>query len=122
MDVELADAVERLRFEHPEVRVVVLRSELPRIFSSGANIFMLAGSPHAFKVNFCKYTNETRLGIEDASRRSGQRYLAALTGVTAGGGYELALAADEILLVDDGSSRSRSPKFRCWACFRAPAA
>ena len=110
VDIELADAVERLRFEHPEVRCVVLRSGLDRVFSSGANIFMLAASPHGFKVNFCKFTNETRLGIEDASRESGQRYLAALSGATAGGGYELALAADEILLVDDGSSSVSLPE------------
>lgn len=110
VDIELADAVERLRFEHPEVRCVVLRSGLDRVFSSGANIFMLAGSAHGFKVNFCKFTNETRLAIEDASARSGQRYLAALSGATAGGGYELALAADEILLVDDGSSTVSLPE------------
>ncbi len=110
VDIELADAVERLRFEHPKVRAVVLKSRMPRIFSSGANIFMLAGASHGFKVNFCKFTNETRLGIEDASARSGQRYLAALSGVTAGGGYELALAADEILLVDDGSSGVSLPE------------
>ncbi len=110
VDIELADAVERLRFEHPEVRAVVLASRLPRVFSSGANIFMLAGSSHRFKVNFCKFTNETRLGIEDASAKSGQRYLAALSGIAAGGGYELALAADEILLVDDGSSAVSLPE------------
>jgi benzoyl-CoA-dihydrodiol lyase len=102
VDIELADAVERLRFEYPEVRAVVLQSGKERIFSAGANIFMLAGSTHAFKVNFCKFTNETRLGIEEASRESGQKYVAALNGTTTGGGYELALAADEILLVDDG--------------------
>ncbi len=110
VDIELADAVERLRFEHPEVRAIVLASRLPRVFSSGANIFMLAGSPHGFKVNFCKFTNETRLAMEDASRKSGQRYLAALSGITAGGGYELALAADEILLADDGSSAVSLPE------------
>ena len=110
VDIELADAVERLRFEHPEVRCVVLCSGLERVFSSGANIFMLAGSSHRFKVNFCKFTNETRLAIEDASAGSGQRYLAALSGITAGGGYELALAADEILLVDDGASAVSLPE------------
>ncbi len=110
VDIELADAVERLRFEHPRVRAVVVRSGLDRVFCSGANIFMLAAASHGFKVNFCKFTNETRLAIEDASARSGQRYLAALSGTTAGGGYELALAADEILLVDDGSSAVSLPE------------
>lgn len=110
VDIELADAVERLRFEHPWVGAVVVRSALDRVFSSGANIFMLAGSSHAFKVNFCKYTNETRLGIEEASLGSRQRYLAALNGTCAGGGYELALACDEILLVDDGSSAVSLPE------------
>ncbi len=110
VDIELADAVERLRFEHPEAGAVVIRSALDRVFCSGANIFMLAGSSHGFKVNFCKFTNETRLAIEDASRGSGQRYLAALAGTTAGGGYELALACDEILLVDDGSSAVSLPE------------
>ena len=110
VDIELADAVERLRFTHPEARCVVLDSALDRVFSSGANIFMLAGSSHRFKVNFCKFTNETRLAMEDASARSGQRYLAALSGITAGGGYELALAADEILLVDDGASAVSLPE------------
>jgi benzoyl-CoA-dihydrodiol lyase len=110
VDIELADAVERLRFEHPEVRVVVLRSERDRIFCAGANIFMLATSGHGFKVNFCKFTNETRLAIEDASQFSGQKYLAACSGTTAGGGYELALACDEIVLVDDGSSAVSLPE------------
>src|SRR5213594_1560714 len=110
VDIELADAVQRLRFEHPEVRAVALVSGKDRIFSAGANIHMLAGSSHAFKVNFCKFTNETRLAIEDACARSGQRYLAACNGVTAGGGYELALACDEILLVDDGSSTVSLPE------------
>jgi benzoyl-CoA-dihydrodiol lyase len=110
VDIELADAVQRLRFEHPEVRAVALVSGKDRIFSAGANIHMLAGSSHAFKVNFCKFTNETRLAIEDACARSGQRYLAACNGVTAGGGYELALACDEILLVDDGSSAVSLPE------------
>ncbi len=91
VDIELADAVERLRFEHPEVKVVVLRSGKDRIFSAGANIYMLASSSHPYKVNFCKFTNETRLAMEEASRESGQRYLAALNGICSGGGYELAL-------------------------------
>ena len=110
VDIELADAVERLRFEHPEVKVVVVSSDRERIFCSGANIFMLASSGHPFKVNFCKFTNETRLGIEDASEHSGQKYLAAVTGPCAGGGYELALACDEIVLVDDGSSTVSLPE------------
>src|SRR5499426_4040372 len=110
VDLELADAVQRLRFEHPEVRCVVVTGALERVFCAGANINMLAGSTHAFKVNFCKFTNETRLAIEDASAHSGQRYLAALNGTCAGGGYELALACDEILLVDDGNSAVSLPE------------
>jgi benzoyl-CoA-dihydrodiol lyase len=110
VDIELANAVERLRFEHPEVRAVVIASGKDRIFSAGANIYMLAGSSHSFKVNFCKFTNETRLAIEEASRESGQRYLAALNGIASGGGYELALAADEILLVDDGNAAVALPE------------
>ena len=110
VDIELADAVERLRLEHPWVGAVVIRSGLDRVFSSGANIFMLAGSSHAFKVNFCKYTNETRLHIEEAGLGSDQKYLAALNGTCAGGGYELALACHEILLVDDGSSAVSLPE------------
>jgi len=104
VDIELADAYQRLRFEHPEVKAVILDSALERVFCAGANIPMLGASGHPWKVNFCKFTNETRLGIEDASERSGLRTLAALNGVAAGGGYELALAADQILLVDDGAS------------------
>ncbi len=110
VDLELADAVQRLRFEHPEVRVVVLTSLKPRIFCAGANIYMLGSSSHAFKVNFCKFTNETRCAIEDASRHSGQRYIAALNGTASGGGYELALACDEIYLVDDGNSAVSLPE------------
>ncbi|MCM2255507.1 MAG: enoyl-CoA hydratase-related protein, partial [Vicinamibacteria bacterium] len=110
VDIELADAVQRLRFEHPEVRVVVISSGKDRIFCSGANIYMLGSSTHAFKVNFCKFTNETRLAIEDASAHSGLRSLAAVNGACAGGGYELALACDEILLVDDSSSTVSLPE------------
>lgn len=110
VDIELNDAVQRLRFEHPEVRAVVLGSGKSGIFCAGANIFMLGTSAHAFKVNFCKYTNETRLSMEDASANSGQHYLAACNGTTAGGGYELALACDEILLVDDGNSAVSLPE------------
>src|SRR3989442_4745316 len=109
VDIELADAIERLRFEHPEVRAVVVRSGKERVFSAGANIHMLASSQHGFKVNFCKFTNETRLAIEDASAHSGQKYLAACNGIAAGGGYELALACDEILLVHDGNSAVSLP-------------
>jgi benzoyl-CoA-dihydrodiol lyase len=104
VDIELYDAVQRLRFEHPEVRAVVMTSGKEKIFCAGANIRMLAASAHAWKVNFCKFTNETRNGIEDASANSGQTYLAALNGTASGGGYELALACDRILLVDDRSS------------------
>jgi benzoyl-CoA-dihydrodiol lyase len=110
VDIELADAINRTRFEHPEVKVVVVASGTDRVFCAGANIPMLASSTHAWKVNFCKYTNETRLSLEDASQRSGQRYLAAVTGPCAGGGYELALACDEILLVDDGNSSVSLPE------------
>jgi benzoyl-CoA-dihydrodiol lyase len=104
VDIELYDAVQRLRFEHPGVRTVVLTSAKEKIFSAGANIRMLAAAPHAWKVNFCKFTNETRNGIEDASAHSGQVYLAALNGTASGGGYELALACDHIMLIDDRSS------------------
>src|SRR3954469_15545230 len=110
VDIELADAVQRIRFEHPEVRTVVITSLKDRVFSAGANIFMLAGSTHGFKVNFCKFTNETRLAIEDASAHSGITFVAAVNGTCAGGGYELALACDEILLVDDGNSAVSLPE------------
>jgi len=110
VDLELADAVERIRFEHPEVKAVVITSALDRVFCSGANIHMLGSSAHGFKVNFCKYTNETRLAIEDASRHGGVKFLAAVNGTAAGGGYELALACDEIVLVDDGSSAVSLPE------------
>src|SRR3984893_7017491 len=103
VDIELYDAVQRLRFEHPEVRTVVVTSGKDKIFCAGANIRMLAASGHSWKVNFCKFTNETRNGIEDATAGSGQVYLAALNGTASGGGYELALACDRILLVDDRS-------------------
>ncbi len=110
VDIELADAIQRLRFEHPEVRTVVVTSLKERIFCAGANIFMLRGSTHAWKVNFCKYTNETRLAMEDASANSGLKFLAALNGICAGGGYELALACDEIMLVDDANSAVSLPE------------
>src|SRR6266705_6847067 len=110
VDIELADAIQRLRFEHPEVHAVVLTSLKERIFCAGANIFMLRSSSHAWKVNFCKFTNETRLSMEDASAHSGLKFLAALNGICAGGGYELALACDEIVLVDDGNSAVSLPE------------
>ena len=110
VDIELADAIQRIRFEHPEVRAVVVTSLKPRIFCAGANIYMLGTSSHAFKVNFCKFTNETRCGIEDDSRHSGRRYIAALNGTASGGGYELAIACDEIYLVDDGNSAVSLPE------------
>jgi len=110
VDIELADAIQRMRFEHPEVHAVVVTSLKERIFCAGANIFMLRGSTHAWKVNFCKFTNETRLAIEDASEHSGLKFLAALNGICAGGGYELALACDEIFLVDDGNSAVSLPE------------
>jgi len=110
VDIELADAIQRLRFEHPEVHAVVVTSLKERIFCAGANIFMLRGSTHAWKVNFCKFTNETRLYMEDASANSGIKFLAALNGICAGGGYELALACDEIILVDDANSAVSLPE------------
>jgi len=110
VDIELYDAVQRLRFEHPEVKTVVLTSGKEKIFCAGANIRMLAASEHSWKVNFCKFTNETRNGIEDATENSGQAYLAALNGTASGGGYELALACDQILLVDDRSSAVSLPE------------
>ncbi len=110
VDIELADAVQRIRFEHPEVHAVIITSLKERIFCAGANIFMLRSSSHAWKVNFCKYTNETRLAIEDASAHSGIKFIAAVNGICAGGGYELALACDEILLVDDGNSAVSLPE------------
>src|SRR5438105_5671241 len=110
VDIELADAIERLRFEHPQVRVILLRSGKPRVFCAGANIRMLAGATHAHKVNFCKFTNETRNAIEDASEFSGQRMICVVSGSCAGGGYELALAADHIILTDDGSSTVSLPE------------
>ena len=110
VDIELHDALQRIRFEHPEVRTVVITSARDRIFCSGANIFMLGQSSHAWKVNFCKFTNETRNGIEDSSRHAGLKFIAACNGTTAGGGYELALACDEILLVDDRSSAVSLPE------------
>jgi benzoyl-CoA-dihydrodiol lyase len=110
VDIELADAIERLRFEHPQARVLVLRSAKPRVFSAGANIRMLAGATHAHKVNFCKFTNETRNGIEDLSEHSGIKSICAINGTAAGGGYELALATDYIMLVDDGAAAVSLPE------------
>jgi benzoyl-CoA-dihydrodiol lyase len=110
VDIELADAIERLRFEYPQVRAVVLRSAKPRVFCAGANIRMLAGASHTHKVNFCKFTNETRNGLEDLSAHSGLQTICAINGTAAGGGYELALAADHIMLVDDGSSAVSLPE------------
>src|SRR3954471_1705319 len=110
VDIELYDVVQRLRFEHPEVRAVVLTGGLDKVFSAGANIRMLAGSSHSHKVNFCKFTNETRNAIEEATSQSGQAWLAAVNGTAAGGGYELALACEEIVLVDDRSSAVSLPE------------
>src|SRR5215470_14354457 len=110
VDIELADAVQRLRFEHPGVKVVIIRSGKNRVFCAGANIRMLAGSTHAHKVNFCKFTNETRNGIEDSSENSGQRFISVVNGTAAGGGYELALATDHIILADDGAASVALPE------------
>ena len=110
VDIELADAVQRLRFEHPEVKAVVMRSGKNRVFCAGANIRMLAGATHAHKVNFCKFTNETRNGLEDSSENSGQRFITVVNGTAAGGGYELALATDHIMLADDGAAAVSLPE------------
>ena len=110
VDIELADAVQRLRFEYPQVKVVVIRSGKNRVFCAGANIRMLAGATHAHKVNFCKFTNETRNGLEDSAENSGQRYIAVINGTAAGGGYELALATDHIILADDGAAAVALPE------------
>src|SRR6201988_352947 len=110
VDIELADAIERLRFEYPQAPALVLRSAKPRVFCAGANIRMLGGASHAHKVNFCKFTNETRNGIEDLSENSGIKSICAINGTAAGGGYELALAADHIMLIDDGSSTVSLPE------------
>ena len=110
VDIELADAVQRLRFEHPGVKVVLMRSGKNRVFCAGANIRMLAGSTHAHKVNFCKFTNETRNGLEDSSEHSGQKFISVINGTAAGGGYELALATDHIIMADDGSAAVALPE------------
>ena len=110
VDIEFNDALNRIRFEHPEVRTVVLTSAKDKVFCSGANIFMLGVSSHAWKVNFCKFTNETRNGLEDSSKYSGLKFLAAVNGACAGGGYEVALACDEIILVDDRASAVSLPE------------
>src|SRR5438045_2119740 len=110
VDIELADAVQRLRFEHPGVKVALLRSAKNRVFCAGANIRMLAGATHAHKVNFCKFTNETRNGLEDSSENSGQRFITVINGTPAGGGYELALATDHIVLADDSAAAVALPE------------
>src|ERR1044072_3109422 len=120
VDIELADVLERLRFEHPQVRVILLRSAKPKVFCAGANIRMLAGATHAHKVNFCKFTNETRHAIEGASEFSGQRMICVASGSCAGGGYELALAADHIILTDDGSSTAALPELPLLAVLPGP--
>src|SRR5689334_7727832 len=110
VDIELNDALQRIRFQHPEVKCVVITSPRERMFCSGANIYMLGLSTHAWKVNFCKFTNETRNGMEDSSQHDGLKFLAAVNGTVAGGGYELALACDEILMIDDRSSTVSLPE------------
>src|SRR6201985_2746530 len=110
VDIELHDALQRIRFEHPEIRSVIITSAKNRVFCSGANIYMLGQSSHAWKVNFCKFTNETRNGMEDSSQSGSLKFLAAVNGACAGGGYEVALACDEILLVDDRSSAVSLPE------------
>src|SRR5438067_11278496 len=110
VDIELHDALQRIRFEHPEISSVVVTSGKERMFCAGANIYMLSTSSHAWKVNFCKFTNETRNGIEDASRHSGLKFVAAVNGACAGGGYELALACDEIVMIDDRSTTVSLPE------------
>ena len=122
VDIELNDALQRIRFEHPEVKTVVLRSSKDRVFCSGANIFMLGLSSHTWKVNFCKFTNETRNGMEDSSRHSGLKFLAAINGSCAGGGYELALACDEIYLIDDRASAVSLPEVPLLGVLRGPRA
>ena len=110
VDIELYDAINRVRFEHPNVRCVVITSAKERMFCSGANIYMLGQSSHSWKVNFCKFTNETRNGIEDSSRNDGLKFLASINGTIAGGGYELALACDKLLMIDDRSSSVSLPE------------
>ena len=110
VDIELADALQRLRFEHPQVKVVILKSGKDKVFCAGANIRMLGGAAHSHKVNFCKFTNETRNGMEDSSENSGQKFLCAVRGTAAGGGYELALSCDKIILADDGNSTVSLPE------------
>src|SRR5213083_2943466 len=110
VDIELHDALQRIRFEHPEVKCVVITSAKERMFCSGANIYMLGQSTHAWKVNFCKFTNETRNGMEDSSRHSGLKFIAAVNGACAGGGYELAAACDEIVMIDDRASTVSLPE------------
>jgi benzoyl-CoA-dihydrodiol lyase len=110
VDIELNDALQRIRFEHPAVACVVITSAKARMFCAGANIYMLGASSHGWKVNFCKFTNETRNGLEDSSRHDGLRFIAALNGATAGGGYEIALACDEIVMIDDRSTAVSLPE------------